>query len=133
MRAISRGTHADAKAPTVTIERVFADQTSTVTIDSDDEQWFARAAQDLLSPDAGLALHYLTGIPESTCYRAARGDNPPSVHLIRKLLHGAQGETWLNVLMDGCDASWWREHRAVRDEARQLREQLAGIRALLDR
>ena len=94
----------------------------TSTDGSDDLRWFAKAARALLSPDAGLALHYLTGVPESTCYRYARGDSQPSVFLVRKLLHGPQGATWLNVVMDGCTATWWLEWQAVERRAAKLDE-----------
>jgi hypothetical protein len=83
--------------------------------DSDDCGWFADLARPLLGKDAGLALHYVTGFPESSCYKYASGDRKPSGYLIRALLRSEQGAAWLAALMDGSDAEWWREHqRALR-------------------
>lgn len=112
MRAVERGLDAGASGSTAVRESV-----SAVTADrgSNDDQWFADAARQLLSPDAGLALHYLTGLSESACYRAARGDNLPPLHYFRKLLRGPQGWTWLAVIMDGSNEEWWLELQLLRD------------------
>ncbi len=84
------------------------------TSESDDCAWFTEPARHLLGSDPGLALHYLSEEPESTCRRIFRG-HWPSLFLYRKLLWKGQGWTWLAILMDGCEAPWWREIQAARD------------------
>lgn len=100
------------------------------TNETDDAGWFIEPARGLLGSDPGLALHYLTGEPESTCRRIFRG-NWPSLYLYRKLLRGKQGETWLNVLMDGCDAQWWLDHLSLAKRIEFSERKLAAISAVL--
>lgn len=78
---------------------------------SDDPLWFAKVARGLLPSDAGFALHTLTDVPESTCYRYTRGDTQISALLYRKLLWREDGWRWLNGIMDGCEAAWWKRYQ----------------------
>jgi hypothetical protein len=74
-----------------------------------ESDWFPTICRELLPKDAGFALHVLTGIEERSCYRYASGASKPSAHLIRTLLRSDQGSTWLNAIMDGTDAPWFRD------------------------
>lgn len=85
--------------------------------DSDQHGWFADMARVLLPKDAGFALHILTGYEQRSCYRYARGDRAPPADLLRNLVRGDGGETFLNFIMDG--APWWveRQREIARDQA----------------
>jgi hypothetical protein len=77
---------------------------------SDSEgKWFVTLTKQLLSKDAGFALHLATGFEERTCYRYASGERKPPGYFVRELLRSDQGWQWLCGLMDGSDAEWWQE------------------------
>lgn len=82
---------------------------------SDDPDWFAKVARQLLPSDSGFALHTLTGIPESTCYRYARlaekGGTQPPAGVFLRLLWRDDGSSWLRAAMEGCEAKWWLDHQ----------------------
>lgn len=84
------------------------------TNESAGNEWFAGPVRQLLPVDAGGVLNKLTGVPASTCYRYASPEGTPTLYFYRKLLFLKEGETWLNVLMDGCEQSWWREMQRAR-------------------
>jgi len=73
--------------------------------------WFSRLCKGLFTTKAGTALHYTTGFDERSCQRYAAGTVGTSGDFIRALLRSEQGATWLNGIMDGCEAEWWREHQ----------------------
>jgi hypothetical protein len=66
-------------------------------------------ARALLPKDAGFALHILTGYEQRSCYRYARGERPAPADLLRALMRGDGGETFLNFVLDG--APWWVERQ----------------------
>jgi hypothetical protein len=73
------------------------------------EQWFPAICRELWPKDAGFALHVITGFEERTCYRYAAGDRKPPAFFLRSLLRSEQGRPWLNAVMDGSTAQWWRD------------------------
>lgn len=90
----------------------------------DDENWFSNAAKQLYPAKSGTALHYLTGFDERICQRYAAGHVRPPAYLLRSLLRGDHGWTWLCVVMENSDQKWWRDARigyecAVVFEAKQ--------------
>lgn len=87
-----------------------------------DSSWFSDVCRQLVRKDAGLALHLLTGFEERTCYRYAANDRKPPGYFIRALLRSAQGEMWLAALMDGSDATWWKELQKARRIAEVMRD-----------
>jgi hypothetical protein len=88
---------------------------------SEDENWFADAAKILLPHKAGTALHYTTGFDERSCQRYAAGSIKPPAYFLRALLRSEQGYIWLAALMDGSDASWWRNFENVRKLSAEYR------------
>lgn len=86
-------------------------KTSTPKSESEESAWFWRPVRNLLPTDAGAVLSKLTDVPDSTCYRYARGQSPPTTYFYRKLLWLPEGETWLRVLLDGNEQPWWTEMR----------------------
>jgi len=88
-----------------------SEKSSAVQMDGDDEKWFSIPARALLGSDPGLALHMLTGISESSGYRYANGLRGVPGKLLRLLLRSDHGRQWLNAIMDGCEAEWWRDHK----------------------
>lgn len=100
-------------------------------VETDDCTWFKKPAREMLGTNPGLALHYVTGEPESTCHYAFRGPNGPSLYLYRKLLWADEGERWLNVIMDGCEAEWWTEHQALSTRIEFAERKLAAIGAVI--
>lgn len=77
-------------------------------------EFFASVCKTIFGKDAGLHLHYATGVPERSCYRYASGEREVPVLMLRAILHSDQGEPFLAALMDGCAAQWWvdRQHAA---------------------
>lgn len=94
---------------------------------SDDPLWFAKVARGLLPSDAGFALHTLTDVPESTCYRYARGETQISAFIYRKLLWRDDGWPWLNGMMDGCKAAWWIKHQDAEKLYNALSKELVSV------
>jgi hypothetical protein len=95
---------------------------------SDDpiDNWFPLAAQQLLAPKPGLVLHLLTDCGERNGDRYVSGAVKVPSFLVRQLLRSEQGEAWLRVLMDGCDAPWWRQRQEIERDARLFREAIKG-------
>lgn len=87
----------------------------TLSSESNPNEWFYDAAQDLLGKDAGLHLHKITGYPESSCYaytaqNAEKRRRPPE-HFLRKLFADADvGESFHARFMATVNAVWWIEH-----------------------
>jgi hypothetical protein len=75
--------------------------------------WFSRLCDGLFESKAGTALYYIAGCinDERSCQRYAAGTVGTSGDFIRALLRSEQGETFLNGIMDGCEAQWWRDHQ----------------------
>lgn len=74
-----------------------------------DENWVSDMARALLAKP-GLELHLITGIDERSCHRYASGDvKNPSAYFWRQLFRSEQGRPFLEFLMDGCEAKWWRD------------------------
>lgn len=96
-------------------------KTDTSENGRDETNWFVAPARQLLGSDAGYALHILTDAPESSCYRWMRGDAPLPLYRFRQLVHRPEGETWMRVLMDGCEQPWWREHQTALDLATRFK------------
>lgn len=69
----------------------------------------------------GLELHLLTDVDESLCYRYAGNKVKVTEYVVTTLLRSSQGWQWLAALMDGSDAEWWRELKAVRDLTAQFK------------
>lgn len=104
-------------------ENVASKSTDTATdrnVSDDEECWFSNTSSALLGPGAGTTLHYITGFDERSCYRYANGSVRPPGYFIRALLRSEQGATWLNGIMDGCEARWWREHNSIAAKAALL-------------
>ena len=76
---------------------------------AENEDWFSDACRGLYNGKAGTALHFETGFDERSCQRYAAGQVKPPAYFLRALLRSEQGQTWLNAIMDGSDAQWWRE------------------------
>ena len=91
-----------------------------LTSGSDPDAWFYEAARDLLGKDAGLHLHYATGVPERSCYRYASGEREVPVLMLRAILHSDQGAPFLAALMHGCAAQWWIEFQNDADVGRDV-------------
>lgn len=83
-----------------------ADQTGGISAQTGSE-FFAKVCKEILGKDAGLHLHYATGVPERSCYRYASGEREVPVLVLRALLHSEQGAPFLQALMHGCTAPWW--------------------------
>ena len=86
---------------------------SSNTLATENEDWFAPVAWEILGKEAGLHLHYITGWPLSSCYAfvAKDAEKRRKLHhqFLRALLHSDQGEPFHTALMDGCTAPWWLE------------------------
>lgn len=101
------------KGATASTCKSASDETASGRSASDDADWFADAAQNLLAKP-GLELHLDTGVDESLCYRYAGGKVRPPAYFLRQLLRSPQGERWLNAVMDGSEAGWWLALRRAR-------------------
>lgn len=108
-----------------------SDESTALSGDSWRESWFSEAVQELLPNDVGLSLHVLTEVPQSTCYRYASGGSQPTLYCYRKLLFTPQGETWLNVLMDGCKQPWWIRKQDIEKRLATLEQKAAAILEML--
>jgi len=105
-------------------------KSATLASESNQHEWFYRAACALLGKDAGYALHKLTGYPESSCY-AYVAENPakrrrPPEHFIRKICHLDEG--FYDAFMDGCAAPWWRARERDRFDATIFRNAMDQVR-----
>jgi hypothetical protein len=89
------------------------------------DPWFRDAARQLLGTncDAGLVLQTLTGVPARTAHRYAKGQRPPTAHIVRELIRSEGGWQWLAALMDGAQPQWWRDM----DRARRIAAQFDSI------
>lgn len=90
------------------------------------ENWFSRCCKALFAIKPGLALHLATRAGESTCYRYASGERVPPLEFFRRLVHGAQGRTWLYALMEGCAEPWWQEMKdamEIQDAVKRAQEE----------
>lgn len=100
----------------------------TVASDSGDGEWLAQAAQHLLGKDAGLHLHYITGYPESSCYKYVAKDKDkrrsPPEHFLRALFHSPQGEPFFLAFMEGCRAEWFDDLKRARRIVSAIDDQL---------
>lgn len=107
-------------------DRSVAKTSVTDTSVGDDENWFSDAALSLLGTEKpGTALDCVTDFRfgERNCQRYAGGDVKPPGYFVRALLRGKHGEQWLNAIMDGCDAPWWRDLQ----RARRIADAIASI------
>jgi hypothetical protein len=95
------------------------DEPFGVRIDVDPE-WFSRAAIDLYPTKGGAQLHFLTAYDERLCQKYVAGSVRPSAYFLRTLLRGRHGEAWLNAIMDGCTAPWWRDLQRAADLGRKV-------------
>jgi hypothetical protein len=80
-----------------------------------DENWFADMCRALFNGKAGTALHFITGFDERSCQRYAAGQVKPPAYFLRALLRSEQGWVFLNALMAGSSAQWWRDFELARD------------------
>ena len=113
---VSSGALASRKgADRAPAQMVSTGQLADQTVSDPEERWFADICDVLLPKDAGLALHTTTDFEERTCYRYAAGDRKPPGYFIRALLRSREGQVWLNAIMDGSDAPWWRELQGAVD------------------
>lgn len=90
--------------------------------DTEGNEWFAEPAQSLLGKDPGLALHYITGFPESSCDKYASGTRRASGFFIVTLLRTDQGEPFFNAFMGGSKARWYAELQELRWKAERYDE-----------
>lgn len=94
---------------------------------ADDGDWFARAARSLHPVKPGTVLFLTTGLgDERLCQRYASGEVRPPAYFLRALLRSDSGEQWLNAVMDGCKAKWWRELGEAATFGRQVLKLRAG-------
>lgn len=81
--------------------------------DSENSDWFGAVARSLLGKEPGVALHYITDFPVSSCEKyAAKTEasrRQPPAYFLRAILRSDQGEPFFLALMDGCAAPWWIE------------------------
>jgi len=85
-------------------------------------EFFAGVCKTIFGKDAGLALHYATGVPERSCYRYASGERDVPILVFRSLLHSEQGEPFFRALMEGCTAKWWLEFERAQHVGAQVLE-----------
>jgi len=78
-------------------------------------EFFSNACRTIFGKDAGLHLHYATGVPERSCYRYASGEREVPVLVLRAILHSEQGAPFLAALMDECPAQWWLRFQYERE------------------
>ncbi len=101
-----------------------SEKTSTAHSGIDEQNgWFSGPCHALLGSDPGLALSFLARIPERTAYRYAQGERFPPGFVIRTLLRSDGGWQWLSALMEGSNATWWRDLQ----RARRIAEAISGI------
>jgi hypothetical protein len=89
------------------------DQAGAISAQTGSE-FFASVCKAVFGKDAGLHLHYATGVPERSCYRYASGQREVPVLMLRAILHSDQGAPFMAALMDGCTAPWWLEFQRHR-------------------
>lgn len=135
---MSSGTLADERALAISATPGNGSELSiTPGCESDADDWFYNAAQQLLGKDAGLHLHYITGYPQSSCYAyvtkiKANRRRPPD-HFLRKLFHADQGEPFHEAFMAGCKAKWWLERQRAAEGAAEGDRLLRGLLAEIER
>jgi hypothetical protein len=83
-------------------------------------QWFSRICGALFPHKPGLALHLETDCGERNGHRYASGEVAVPSLILRILLRGRGGRTWLGAIMEGSDAEWWRDLQRAERIAAQV-------------
>jgi hypothetical protein len=79
---------------------------------ANDCDWFSRACRWLYPLKAGTALYLTTGLgDERACQRYAAGTVKPPAFFLRALLRSDHGSQWLEAVMAGSNAIWWRDYQ----------------------
>ncbi len=81
---------------------------------------FAEAARKILGKDAGGQLCCITDYPSTSCYRYARGETPPPLDFLLRVLRSDTGERFLCALMGR--EQWWTEMQRAADVGRKVLE-----------
>ncbi len=81
---------------------------------------FAEIAKKILGKDAGGQLCCITDYPSTSCYRYARGETPPPLDFLLRVLRSDAGEQFLCALMG--KEQWWIEMQRAAEVGRKVLE-----------